>query len=176
MKVKGKPRLSPSRPKSKGFTQAGRLMQSDIRRAGESRGFAVSKLLTHWTEIMGVDIAKISVPVNVRYGRQGLGATLTLLTTGANAPILEMQKEQIRAKANACYGYNAISKVTVTQTSATGFSEGQVAFGHKSKPADTATRPQISDAARGIARKVDDESLKQALERLGQNIISKSKR
>ena len=150
-------------------------MQADIRRAGESRGFSVSKLLTHWVEIMGDDIASISVPVNVRYNRQGLGATLTLLTTGANAPILEMQKQRIREKANACYGYNAISKVQVTQTSASGFSEGQVDFTHKNaskKPVPD----EISDEARGLVDAVGDDELKQALERLGQNIISNAKR
>ncbi len=164
-----------SRAKSKGFTQAGRLMQADIRRAGESRGFSVSKLLTHWIEIMGDDVASISVPVNVRYDRHGLGATLTLLTTGANAPILEMQKERIREKANACYGYNAISKVQITQTSATGFSEGQVEFSHK-KATQPAKPEEISDEARELVDTVDSDDLKQALERLGQNIISKSKR
>jgi len=164
------------RKKSKGFTQAASLVKSDIRRAGESRGFSVSKLLTHWSDIMGSDIADISVPVHVRYGRQGLGATLTLLTTGANAPLLEMQRVKIREKANACYGYNAISKVVVTQTSATGFSDGQVAFGHQKPKADSRVSTQITTAARKMAETVDDESLKQALERLGQNIISKSKR
>lgn len=167
--------MAASRAKSKGFTQAGRLMQSDIRRAGESRGFSVSKLLTHWIEIMGDDIASISVPVNVRYNRQGLGATLTLLTTGANAPILEMQKQKIREKANACYGYNAISKVQITQTSVTGFSEGQVDFTHK-KPDHKITPEAISDEAREMVDAVSNDDLKQALERLGQNIISNSKR
>lgn len=165
------------RPQSqKGFARAGRLLQGQIRRAGESRGFSVSKLLTHWEEIMGPDIACISVPVHVRYGRQGLGATLTLLTTGANAPLLEMQKEQIRAKANACYGYNAISRVAITQTAPTGFSEGQVLFRRKEKSKTTPLSPQTLQAAAKMTGEVEDNSLKQALERLGQNILSKAKR
>lgn len=168
--------MAQNRKRSKGFAQAGSLVKSDIRRAGESRGFSVAKLLTHWPEIMGEDIAAISVPVNVRYGRQGLGATLTLLTTGANAPLLEMQKGKIREKANACYGYNAISKIAITQTSATGFSEGQVAFGHQAPKMPTAVNPKITAAAKQMADTVEDESLKQALERLGQNILSNSKR
>lgn len=164
------------RPQSqKGFARAGRLLQGQIRRAGESRGFSVSRLLTHWEDIMGPDIADISVPVHVRYGRQGLGATLTLLTTGANAPILEMQKERIREKANACYGYNAISKVSITQTAPSGFNEGQVAFRPKKKT-QTVDRTPTTDAAKRLVGDVDDDSLKQALERLGQNILSKSKR
>ena len=47
--------------------------------------------------------------------------------------MLEMQKEQLRAKVNAVYGYNAIARVRITQTAATGFAEGKVAFGHKSQ-------------------------------------------
>jgi hypothetical protein len=159
-----------------GFARAGRLLQGQIRRAGESRGFSVSRLVTHWDEIMGDDIAAISIPVHVRYGRQGLGATLTLLTTGANAPLLEMQKEQIRTKANACYGYNAISKITITQTAPTGFSEGQVAFDHKKKAEPPKPDPALAQAAHKMARDVTDDGLKQALERLGQNVLSKSKR
>jgi len=159
-----------------GFARAGRLLQGQIRRAGESRGFSVSRLVTHWDEIMGDDIAAISIPVHVRYGRQGLGATLTLLTTGANAPLLEMQKEQIRTKANACYGYNAISKITITQTAPTGFSEGQVAFDHKKKAEPPKLDPALAQAAHKMARDVTDDGLKQALERLGQNVLSKSKR
>lgn len=159
-----------------GFARAGSLLQGQIRRAGESRGFSVSRLLTHWEEIMGPDIAAIALPVHVKYGKQGLGATLTLLTTGANAPLLEMQKEQIRAKANACYGYNAISKVSITQTAPTGFSEGQVAFGHKKKEPASTPDPTLAKAAHDIAEGVSDNTLKQALERLGQNVLSKSKR
>lgn len=162
--------------KSKGFTRAGRLLQRDIRKAGESRGFSVSKLLTHWAEIMGEDIAKISLPVQVKYGRQGLGATLTLLTTGANGPVLEMQKDTILAKANSCYGYRAIERIAITQTAATGFAEGAVAFGHKPRKApDTAPAP-ITEAARAYAQDIGDTDLKTALERLGQNVISNSKR
>ena len=114
-------------------------------------------------------------PVEVRYGRGGFGATLTLLTTGANAPILEMQKEALRAKVNAIYGYNAISKVRITQTAATGFSEGQVSFDHRPK---AATRrhadPRSCREAQKVARDVHDDGLRAALERLASNVYSKT--
>jgi hypothetical protein len=102
-----------------------------------------------------------------------MGATLTLLTTGAQAPMLEMQKEQLRAKVNAIYGYNAISRVRITQTAATGFAEGQVEFAHKPKdtgpkPIDKATQARAAESAHGVA----DEGLRAALERLGANIMT----
>ena len=65
-------------------------MQTRIRTASETRGFAVTRLLTHWSEIVGEATSAIATPVNVSYGKGGMGATLTVLTTGAQAPMLEM--------------------------------------------------------------------------------------
>mgnify|MGYP003386466581 CR=1 FL=1 len=162
--------------KFRGFKRTSQLLEGQIRQVGESRGFAVSRLLTHWPEIAGETTAAIARPVDVKYNRQGFGATLTLLTTGANAPMLEMQKEQLREKVNAVYGYNAIARIRITQTAATGFAEGQVAFAHRPKPAQSAHDPVIDGAARDAAQGAQDESLRAALERLGKNVLSKAKR
>ena len=96
--------MPPRRTSTKGFKRTDSLLSGQIRRASETRGFAQSRLLTQWAEIAGQDIAAIAQPVEIGYGRAGMGATLTLLTTGANAPMLEMQKEQLRQKVNAVYG------------------------------------------------------------------------
>lgn len=170
----GTPGFSRSR---KGFTRAASLLNTQIRQVGETRGFAVTRLLTHWTEIAGEEIAAISRPVEVSYGRGGFGATLSLLTTGANAPMLEMQKETLRERVNSVYGYTAISRVRVTQTHATGFAEGRADFTHrKAKPAETAPDPVIQGQVAEVAAPVGDEGLRRALEALGQNVLSKSKR
>ena len=161
--------------RKRGFERASSLVSNRIRSASETRGFAVSRLLTHWADVVGPDIAAMSRPVNVNYGR-GFGATLTLLTTGAQAPMLEMQKETIRERVNACYGYAAISQVRITQTAATGFSEGRVSFDHAPSSAPPKTprpiTPEATQAADGIA----DGSLREALERLGSNVMSNPKR
>lgn len=159
---------------TKGFKRTSSLLQTQIRKTSETRGFAQSRLLTHWAEIAGDSIASISRPVEIRYGRGGLGATLTLLTTGANAPILEMQKEQLRERVNAVYGYNAISKLRITQTASTGFSEGQVSFDHRPKYQADDTPIDISPQAQQIASDVENEELRTALERLASNVYSKS--
>ncbi len=165
------------RPSStRGFARTSSLLQSQIRRTSESRGFAQSRLLTHWAEIAGEETAAISRPVEIGYGRGGVGATLTLLTNGANAPILEMQKVQLRERVNAVYGYNAIARIRITQTSAVGFSEGQADFEirPKRKPAvqpDAATLEHARATTGGVA----DDGLRSALERLATNIISRSR-
>lgn len=168
--------MPPRRPTTKGFARTASLLTGKIRKASESRGFAQSRLLTNWAEVAGEDAAAISRPVEVSYGRGGMGATLTLLTTGANAPILEMQKEQLRARVNAVYGYNAIARVRVTQTAATGFAEGQVAFDHAPKKAIQTPDPVIKAKATQTAAHIGDESLRDALARLGENILNKQNR
>lgn len=160
-----------------GFAHTAKLLEGNIRKASESRGFAQSRVLTHWEEIAGADVAKISRPVDISYSRQGFGATLTLLTTGAMAPMLEMQKEQIRARINAVYGYNAVTRLRITQTAAIGFAEGQADFQHRPKPTEkTKPSPEHVTRAQTATTEVGDPGLRAALERLGANVISKSER
>ena len=161
---------------TRGFKRTGSLLGERIRKAGESRGFAVSRLLTHWEEVVGADIAAVARPVKVGYGRRGFGATFTVLTTGAQAPMLEMQKEALRAKINAVYGYNAISRIHITQTAPVGFSDGQVSFEHAPRETEAAqVAPEDAKAARDEAAEVQSDELRAALERLGRNVLTKQK-
>lgn len=168
------PLPNPTR-RTRGFEPAFGLLKDQVRRAGEHRGFAIARLLTHWTEIAGEDMARITRPVKVGYGREGMGASLTLLTTGSNAPMVEMQKEKLRERVNAVYGYAAISRILLTQTSATGFSEGQAEFlpaaGTQPAPSDPAL---VAEAAR-TAASIHDDGLRSALEALAQNILTRRK-
>jgi hypothetical protein len=157
----------------RGFEPASKLALGQMRKPLEKRGFSDTKLITHWVEFVGQEIAVMAAPVKVRFSPNGLGATLVLLTTGSHAPILEMQKEQIRQRVNACYGYNAISKIVLTQTAPSGFAEGQAQFYAAPKPKKLPDA-KIVQAAQQAASKVADPDLKAALERLAENILTKN--
>lgn len=159
----------------RGFEPAFGLMAREVRQAGEARGFAVAKLLTHWEEVAGKDLAAVTRPVKVGYGREGFGATLTLLVRGAAAPVVEMQKEALRARVNAVYGYNAIARIHLTQTAATGFAEGQAQFTAAAPRAEPKPDPALEAQARAAAGGIGDGGLRAALERLGQNILTRRK-
>lgn len=172
-----KPTLSPPPSQARttrGFKPAAGLLVQQIRHVGESRGFAISRLLTHWVDIVGADLAAHTKPVKVAYGREGLGATLTVLVQGAFAPMVDMQKEQLRAAVNAVYGYAAISRIVLTQTAATGFAEGQAEF----TPAPKAEKPGVSATIRAkaadTAAPIQDDGLRRALETLAQNVHLKN--
>ena len=160
----------------RGFEPTSGLLQQRIRAAGETRGFAVTRLLTQWAEVAGPDLARITRPVKVGYGREGMGATLTLLVSPAHAPMVQMDLPRLKDRVNAAYGYAAIARISLTQTAATGFAEGQAAFAAAPKRAsDPAADGALQAEARAVAAPVHDDALRAALQALAQNILTRRK-
>jgi hypothetical protein len=164
-------KAEPPKRRKRGFETAGALLAGALKAPAEKRGFGEAKLLTHWPEIVGEDLAAIARPVKITYGR-GFGGTLVVLTTGANAPVLDMQKDRIMERVNATYGYRAVAHVHITQTAPTGFAEGQVAFRApkpKAPPApDPARLARVMEGVEGV----EDPGLKEALARLARNVLT----
>lgn len=159
-------RTSPRRS----FRKASALVEARVRKAAESRGFSVSRVLTNWSDVVGVEVARVCEPVDVRYGKAGLGATLTICTTGAQAPILEMQKEAIRTRVNAAYGYAAVRQIRITQTAATGFAEEPASY---SPPLKEPAEPPAEFRRQTVG--ISDPDLKSALENLAANVTSRTR-
>ncbi|MCV6596310.1 MAG: DUF721 domain-containing protein [Mangrovicoccus sp.] len=149
---------APYKKRRRGFSRAGMLVETQIRQAGESRGFAVSRLLTHWSEIVGEDLAKLCRPLRTNYGRGSFGATLTVLASGAAAPIVQARLPELQERVNACYGYTAISRVKITQTAPEGFGEAA-----KTYRANPATRPEPAPRPIPALESVQDPELRAAL-------------
>ncbi|RMD95767.1 MAG: DUF721 domain-containing protein [Alphaproteobacteria bacterium] len=160
----------------RGFQRASAFLDRPLRAVSEARGFAVSRLLTRWPEIVGEETARIATPVRVSYAQGGFGATLTLLTSGAHAPFVQAELPRIRERVNACYGYNAISRIRITQTHAGGFAEAAESFASPLTPALAPPDPRAGQRARDLAGAVSDARLRAALEALGRNVLSRSRR
>ena len=165
------PAPSPTR-RQRGFEAASGLLKDRIRAAGEKRGFALSRILTHWPEVAGEALARITRPVKMR--REGMGMVLTLLAASAHAPMVQMQLPALRDRVNGVYGYNAISRILLTQTAATGFAEGQAEFIHAPRRETPPDPALLAEAAR-TAAPVQDEGLRNALEMLAQNVLKRRK-
>lgn len=159
--------------RSRGFLQTGGLLTNRIRGASERRGFAETRLLTHWAEIVGQSIATIARPIKVSYAREGFGATLTILASGAHAPELQMLLPKLQEKVNACYGYNAISRVRITQTTEHGFAESTSGFRHETAKPLKPISTQQSNTLKSSIEPIGDAGLRAALEKLGNNVLSK---
>ena len=156
------------------FTPAADLLRAKIRELGEARGFSATRLLTHWPEIVGESVAAIAKPLEVRHprGKKAAeeGATLTILALGAAALRLEMEKERLRERVNACYGYNAIAKIRIKQAGPESFNRGPAAV---QRPATAS--PVASGAVEPLADGVNDTELRLALAALAANVLSKSR-
>lgn len=172
MKSTGQPK--PQR-RMRGFERADGLLAQRIRTAGEGRGFAVARLLTHWAEVAGPGLAEHTRPVRITYGREGFGATLVLLVRGAVAPMVEAGLPALKDRVNAAYGYAAVSRIRLTQTAAEGFAEGQAQFTPKPRGETSPNpAPSVRAAAETAASGVKDEALRVALAELGGHILSKT--
>lgn len=176
----GPPRAA---PRAFGFRHAARLVEDRVRAAGESRGFAVARLLTHWDEIVGPETARLAQPVKLGWGRgrrsAGLGATLTLETTGAAAPLVQMLAPQIRDRVNASLGHAAIARIALSQgagPASAGFAEAQAEFAPAAGPRrdDAAEAARLGAQAAAAARGVQDPALRAALEALARNVLSRN--
>lgn len=182
----------------RGFEPAAGLLREPIRKAGESRGFAASKVLTHWAEIVGPELAAQCRPAKVSYAEGGLGGTLTLLASGAAAPMLQMQLPALKERINAAYGYAAIARIRITQTAERlasappGLAEAPAPFAAGPSPQAGSRAARLvkgdnfaapSDKAMGKARAVvtqltegvADNGLRDALDRLAENVLSRQK-
>ena len=162
---------NPMARRRRGFQQASTLLADRVQKAAEGRGFAVARLLTHWPEIAGPRLAAVTRPVRISHTRGGFGATLTLLTSGPMAPLVEMQLPQLRERVNACYGYNAVQRITLTQTAASGFAEGQAVF--SPAPAPAPSDPASHEQADRIASQFQDPALAEAMALLALNIATR---
>ena len=90
---------APPPRRMRGFEAAATLLAPRLRQGAESRGFAVARLLTHWPEIVGAATAAHTRPVKVAHGKE-FGATLTILTDGAHAPLVQMEKGMVVQSGN----------------------------------------------------------------------------
>ncbi|MBK5926271.1 DUF721 domain-containing protein [Rhodobaculum claviforme] len=146
------------------------------RAAGEKRGFAVARLITHWDEIVGPDTARMARPVRLGWARgqrsSGLGATLTLAVPGPAAPMVQMLAPRIIARVNAALGFAAVARVALAQGAEAppahaGLAEDAAPFTPRADPA-------LAQRACAVADGVRDPALRSALEALGRSVLSRS--
>jgi hypothetical protein len=148
---------APAARRLRGFERAGALVEARIRGAGERRGFATARLLTHWTEIVGEEIARLCRPLKVTWSQGGFGGTLILQADGAVAPLVQMEEPRIRERVNACHGHAAIARIRIQQgptavaTARPGFAEAQSTFASPGPAAPSAA------VATGLAAISDPE-------------------
>ena len=84
--------------KSGGFKRTSELLKRRITQASEGRGFLRLGSLRIGVVFVGNGLAEKTYPVKISFASGGLGATLTILTTGPHALELEMLKLKLKIR------------------------------------------------------------------------------
>lgn len=141
-------------------------LMPDIGRAAFRKfGFVQSSVVTRWSEIVGERYAAVTAPESIRFpqGKRD-GGTLNLTVSSAHAPMLQHIAPELIERVNRFFGYNAVSKIKMTQ--------GQV----MPKPRQSAAQPpnlkpipvELGDSLRDIG----DPELRAVLESLAQGLAN----
>lgn len=135
------------------------------------RGFAQSHILAHWPEIVGTALAEYSSPEKLAFpqatndGRgPTTGATLAIRVDGPVALEIRHLEPQIVERINGYYGYNAVSRLKLTQGP---LPPRPRARRKLIRPLQPAERAQLAQSLEPIG----EPALRVSLERLGERIL-----
>tara|TARA_B100000902_G_C27196427_1_gene856738 strand:+ start:377 stop:955 length:579 start_codon:yes stop_codon:yes gene_type:complete len=103
------------------FKRTASFVHKLTQKSFEKRGFAQSRLITNWNEIIGLEFSQISKPVKITFPKNDFGATLTIEIDGSFGPELDMQKDIIKEKVNRIYGYSAVARIKFKASSCFGY-------------------------------------------------------
>src|ERR1700761_7588914 len=137
--------------------------------AGKDWGLYAS-LLGHWAEIVGAEYARVSTPVKIAFPYQPNEArrkngVLTVRLPKGLAMEFSFKAELIRQKVNAFFGYEAFARITLDAAAM------PVPVAKNAKKADPAAVAAIKEKAAGV----EDQELREALERFGEAMLNGQK-
>lgn len=135
-----------------------------------------STLMTHWAEIVGDEFASLTTPVRVSFpkgkpgeekwtqGRRSDGVLHIKLPQGLVMDFT-YRSEQIRSRISSFFGYEAIERIVFEPF----YSEVSPEKEKNTSPKDAKA---IEEAMADLPDKIEDEDLRQALQKLGKAISS----
>jgi hypothetical protein len=162
-KSESAPEKQPERPRGGRARSVSEIVPDVGRVAFRRFGFVQSSVVSRWGEIVGAKYAAVSAPESIRFppGRRADGV-LTVMVSGAHAPMMQHVGPTIIERVNRFFGYAAIAKVTIRQGSMPP---------PKPRPAtlaEVAIPVELGDSLRTVA----DPELKAVLESLARGVAA----
>lgn len=172
MALYDRPMLKPSRAK-----RLSDLLPASLGPAAARQGFASAEILARWEAIVGPELAAISAPLKLSVPPRATAAgpdapapqaTLTLRVEGAFALEVQHRAGEIVGRVNAHLGWPCVGAVKLRQGSLPG-------RGLARRAAPQATEEETRRVAEAAAR-IEEPELGEALRRLGEAALAKSRR
>ncbi len=102
--------------RSKRMTRLSSLVEDMVEPSARHRGFVLSRLVSHWGEIVG-DMAQWCKPVELKLDKSSRNdGVLKLSVASGRGPQAQQLTPAIIDRVNAVFGYAAINRVTLVQT------------------------------------------------------------
>jgi hypothetical protein len=129
----------------------------------------LGRLVTHWPDIVGADLAGRAQPVKIRYrkvpGSKKAEASLDIAASTAEATLLHYRKELILERINQIFGERLVTALRFVPVSA---NEALPPPSRRmKKPVSAKDREDIAN----LLAHIDDTGLKERLETLGISIL-----
>ncbi|MEM7569016.1 MAG: DciA family protein [Pseudomonadota bacterium] len=149
-------------------TQLSNLISKVGDRSFRRRGFVHSQIVTGWQHIVGPSLASVTAPEGLRFppGKKR-GGTLTIRCDGSAALELEYHKTLVLERVNIFFGYGAVDRLAIRQ----GPLPTKAPQARQRPPIAPLTKAQQSRLDTAL-KNVRDQGLKDALQRLGQGVIT----
>jgi hypothetical protein len=118
--AKAKAPIAPARPPERARGGEARRVADLIPAIGDVAfrkfGFVQSSIVTRWPEIVGVKLARVTVPESLRFpqGKKADGL-LAITVASAHAPVVQHVIPDIIARVNRFFGYAAVARVRLNQ-------------------------------------------------------------
>ena len=97
------------------FIKASHILETVISKNFTKKGFEDRNLLFQWNDIVGEGLSKVTRPLKIIMSRDLKTTTLRVQVNRAYAPQISLSLEQIKAKVNQFFGYEAISRIVIQQ-------------------------------------------------------------
>ncbi len=159
---------SDAKRRSRGAMPISALVGRVINPVARKRGFATADMIAAWAEVVGAELAQCTRPEKIVWPRGEANSNrpgvLTLKVDGPRAVVVQHQLDQVVERVNAFFGYAAVGQVRIVQAP----------LGRSAKPAPAEDRPlSPADEARlqAATGRVEDRSLREALDRLGRGVF-----
>ena len=141
-------------------TPVARLLDRLTKPALGKRGFAAASTIARWPEIVGVELSRFAIPMQVKFPRgRNAGATLLLrVSSSAAAAMLTHKAPVIIARVNRFFGYEAVNRIEANH-------------GPLPKPAAAppppVPAPEIPPEVAAQTAEIHSEDVRNALQKLG---------
>lgn len=137
----------------------------DIGRAAFRKfGFVQHSVVSRWGEIVGERYARVSCPESIRFpqGKREQGV-LSLVVSGAHAPMMQHIGPEIIERVNRFFGYEAVARLAIRH-------------GDVKRPERAAPPPSLQQVPESLGaglRGIEDPELKAVLEALASGVAAR---